>query len=235
MIRHALATACLIGLIGPAVAQSEPGAGNWTTYRNERFGFSLSYPGDVFEVERTSEAGDGVVLRAPDSDARLLAGALINSDRHTLASYQQFVARKSYADYRITYQPRGSSWFVLSGRSDDKIFYEKVVFSCAGRLINSFALVYPADRRDTFDRIVERVESSFSAGTKECAQGAGTEHMRQPKVAASRAPDRSRQAHHPRSAMADRIARTRGHDVLVIMRRVQPPYDYKVVRGYASR
>lgn len=70
--------------------------------------------------ERTSEAGDG-----------------------TIASYQEFVARKSYADYQIHYRPRGNTWFVLSGEGNGKIFYEKVVFSCGGRLINSFALMPP--------------------------------------------------------------------------------------------
>lgn len=42
------------------VVGAETGRGffgsDWTVYRNERFGFSLSYPADVFEVERTSEA-----------------------------------------------------------------------------------------------------------------------------------------------------------------------------------
>jgi lipoprotein-anchoring transpeptidase ErfK/SrfK len=38
-----------------------------------------------------------------------------------------------------------------------------------------------------------------------------------------------------RSAVADRIARERGHDVLVVLRRTTPPYDQMVVRGYVSR
>jgi hypothetical protein len=35
--------------------------------------------------------------------------------------------------------------------------------------------------------------------------------------------------------MSDRIARQRGHDVIVVLRRSSPPYDYKILRGYASR
>jgi hypothetical protein len=38
-----------------------------------------------------------------------------------------------------------------------------------------------------------------------------------------------------RSALVDRIARARGHDVLVVLRRKTPPYDQIVVRGYASQ
>jgi hypothetical protein len=39
----------------------------------------------------------------------------------------------------------------------------------------------------------------------------------------------------PRSAFADRIARQRGYDVIVVLRRTTPPYDRRVVRGYVSR
>jgi len=233
----------LLGTLAPTSAQEASPGASWQPYRNERFGLSLSYPADVFQIERTSEAGDGVVFVARGVDARLLVGALPNSDRQTPASYQEFIARRSYADYQIHYRPRGSNWFVLSGEGNGKIFYEKVMFSCGGRLINSFALMYPADQRHIFDPIVERVEDTFRPGTRECQQGASTKDKGS-RRAKSMAPRYSRQARatrqdratrYPRSALANRIARARGTDVLVIMRRAGPPYDYKVVRGYASR
>ena len=34
---------------------------------------------------------------------------------------------------------------MLSGEGNGKTFYEKVMFSCGGRLINSFAMLYPTD------------------------------------------------------------------------------------------
>jgi len=237
-MRHLVTMLVLLGImLGPASAQEPAANAGWQPYRNERFGLSLSYPADVFQIERTSEAGDGVVFVARGMDARLLVGALPNSDRQTTASYQEFIARRSYADYQIHYRPRGSSWFVLSGEGNGKIFYEKVMFSCGGRLINSFALIYPADQRHIFDPIVERVEDTFRPGTNGCQQGASVKDERR-HHAKSVGPRSSRQARaprYPRSALADRIAKARGTDVLVIMRRAGPPYDYKVVRGYASR
>jgi hypothetical protein len=207
----------------PLAAQETLNSGGWLSYRNEQFGQSLSYPGEVFQIERTSEAGDGVVFGARDTDARMLVGALPNSDRHTVVTYQDFVARKSYAAYRIHYRPRGNTWFVLSGEGDGKIFYEKVVFSCGGRLINSFALIYPAADRRIFDPIVERVEDTFRAGTAGCHEGADLTPRKRlahtkasPRVKDSRATRRL-----PRAAF--------------VLRRAGPPYDYKVVRGYASR
>jgi mannose-6-phosphate isomerase-like protein (cupin superfamily) len=221
----------------PLSAQQVVSPGGWQSYRNERFGLSLSYPGEVFQLERTSEAGDGVVFRARGTDARMLVGALPNRDRHTVATYQNLVARKSYAAYQIHYRPRGNTWFVLSGEGDGRIFYEKIVFSCGGRLINSFALIYPAADRQTFDPIVERVEDTFRAGTAACDQGADLtprKRLAHTKTA-PRVMDRRTTRRLPRAAFADRIARSRGTDVLVVLRRAGPPYDYKVVRGYAAR
>ena len=39
---------------------------------------------------------------------------------------------------------------------------------------------------------------------------------------------------HARVEWADRIARRRGRDVIIVLRRVGPPYNYRMVRGYAS-
>ena len=35
------------------------------------------------------------------------------------------------------------AWFVLSRENHQNVFYEKVMFSCGGRVISSFALIYP--------------------------------------------------------------------------------------------
>ena len=43
----------------PAWASSSDG---WTVLRNERFDFRLEYPAGLFRPDRTSKAGDGMVL-----------------------------------------------------------------------------------------------------------------------------------------------------------------------------
>ena len=121
------------------------------------------------------------------------------------------------------------------------------MFSCGGRLINSFAMIYPVAQRQIFDPIVERVENTFRPGN-DCERAGlspGPPKRQETKVPraaappppekrlASRKPPR-RQETGERSALADRIARARGQDVYVVLRRATPPYDRKVVRGYAS-
>jgi hypothetical protein len=249
MLRIGAIGAVVLGLAAAAgagnLAALEAKAGEWTRYHNERFGFGLEYPANLFRVERTTEAGDGRVFAAREGEARLLVGALANDDRHSAKSYQDFLARTSYADYKITYRPLGDDWLVLSGEADGKIFYEKAVFSCGGQLISSFALLYPADKRDKFDPIVARVANSFvpgtKAGTKTCRTAPSSASVR-PAGEAKASPQRAMGASakgegrsRGYSHVADRIARERGTDVILVLRRTTPPYDYKYVRGYASR
>ena len=202
---------------------------DWREYRNERFGLNLRYPSDVFTLDRAAEAGDGQLFVSQIGDARLLVGALINESGFSPASYQNYIARKSYSQYQIDYRPLGPNWFVLSGDGNGQIFYEKVMFSCGGRLINSFALIYSANDRQAFDRIVERMEKSFRPG-QNCEQ-AGVEASVIPRAERSAAPFAGT---YERSAVADRIARARGRDVVVVLRRRGWPHDYKIVRGYAA-
>jgi hypothetical protein len=105
------------------------GAFAWVPYQNERFGFSLRYPGDVFAPERKSEAGDGEVLVGLGGEGRLLVGAFENSEGQTLASYMGSIRQKNYGNFDVTYARRGATWFVLAGQDDRDIFYEKVMFS----------------------------------------------------------------------------------------------------------
>jgi len=72
-------------------------------------------------------------------------------------------------DYEdLTYRPRGRSWFVLSGYRGDQIYYEKVMFSCGGRVVNILAVAYPVASRRIFDPVVERMEDRFRP-SRQCA------------------------------------------------------------------
>jgi hypothetical protein len=208
----------------------EATSGDWVRYHNQRFGFRVDYPADVFHVERTSEAGDGRVFAARDGEARLLVGALRNEDEHSPKSYQDFLARDSYHEYKISYRPLGEDWLVLSGEGGGKVFYEKAMFSCQGQLISSFAMIYPAAQRDRFDPIVARIANGFVPGRAPC-QASDAQSRRPPRPASPEPATPSDW----QARVADRIARDRGRDVIVVLRRATPPYDYKYVRGYAPR
>ena len=121
-------------------------------------------PGAPFEPLRSSRAGDAAVLVSRDGAAKLLVGAFANDARHTPASYQAYLTRRSYASFPVSYAPRGRTWFSLSGEGGGKTFYEKVMFSCGNEVITSFAMIYPTAQRRRFDAVVERIENSFQPG-----------------------------------------------------------------------
>jgi hypothetical protein len=221
----------LVVVISVACSAAQAQTLHWLEYRNEKYGLTLKYPQDLFIIERTAEAGDGQVFVTREGDARLLVGALVNASGLTPGSYQDHIARESYSNYQITYRRSGKTWFVLSGEGDGKMFYEKMMFSCSGRLINSFAIIYPADKRNVFSSIIEQMEDTFRPGN--ACEGAGLASAnRAPKRAQSpdRVPGDGR-----RSALADRIPRARGRNVIVVLQRTTPPYDRKYVRGYVRQ
>lgn len=230
----AIVIAVALGLVGlGGLAQAQP-ASDWVEHRNDKYGFSLKYPSEMFKLEKTTEAGDGHAFVSADGKARLLVGALVNTSSFTPAGYQDHLALQSYGKSKVTYRPLGKTWFALSGEGNGEIFYEKVIFSCSGRLINSFAMIYPIERRDVFDPLVERIEDSFharaaceralsSAPAADLGSKQSQERVRNRKQVESRAqPDRG-----------NWIVRGRAGPGYVILQQTSPPYERKVVPGQA--
>ena len=164
----------LIFLIAPLPAVARPSQSDlgWTEFRNERFGLALQYPADVFISQRSSESGDGDLFETPDRRGRLLIGAIQNRDGFTPRSYQTFIARQSYPGLRIDYAPVGQSWAVLSGTIGRTMVYEKIMFSCGGNVINSFAMTYPIAERQFYDPLIEAIEDTFRPGHQGCNEHA---------------------------------------------------------------
>ena len=156
----------LLSLATPGVVAQEQGG--VATYRNERHGFSLSYPASTFVPQPPPAAAEGRVFVSRDGNARLLAGALPNAESLNLRDYRSLVLQRSYQGADIDYAPVGGTWFVLSGIRDGVMFYERVTFTCGGRLINSWAMLYPVAERRVYDRIVEQVARSYRPGEGSC-------------------------------------------------------------------
>ncbi len=156
-------TAAALLAASPVQALSQQ-AGDWTSYRNARYGFMIAYPTALFAPDPEKESDQGRAVVSGDGRARLLVGAFEKADQTSLAAYRAFLLKESYADAAIDYAPVRDKWFVLSGTRDGNMFYERVTFTCGGRIINSWAMVYPAAERRAYDRVVERVARSYAAG-----------------------------------------------------------------------
>ena len=156
----------------PAAAFAQPDDLGWTEFRNERFDLSLRYPAEVFVSQRSSDTGDGDLFETSDRQGRLLVGAIENTERFTPRSYQSFIARQSYPGLRVDYAPIGQSWAVLSGTVGHTMIYEKIMFSCGGSVINSFAMTYPIAERAFYDPLIEAIEDTFRPGHQGCDEHA---------------------------------------------------------------
>lgn len=137
---------------------------DWATLRNERHGFLIAYPIEVFEQRGEPRTDEGRVLVSRDGKAQLLVGAFANEDSTSLEDYRNFLLQENYAGAEIDYAPMRRKWFVLSGTLGDREFYERVSFTCGGKLINSWAMVYPKSERRFYNRILEAVARSYTPG-----------------------------------------------------------------------
>lgn len=137
---------------------------DWATLHNDRHGFTIAYPAEVFEQKSEPTTDEGRILVSKDGKAKLLVGAFANEDESSLDQYRQFLLEGQWKGAAIDYAPVRQKWFVLSGTRDGEIFYERVSFTCGGKLINSWAMVYPAGERKFYDRVVEAVAKTYSPG-----------------------------------------------------------------------
>ena len=151
----------------------------WIVFRDNRLGFSFDYPSALFVAEpgdptdalkdRTSRRS-GQVFRSRDGKAYLQAAAFENTQGIGPAAYKAQVAGSTYRDTRITYDRVGDTFFVLSGIRGADEYYERVTFSCSGRLINVWTMTYPTADRGIYDRIIEEIARTFrpAEGPQSC-------------------------------------------------------------------
>jgi len=155
-----LVAAASIGLVRQATAQDL----RWTSVAIPASGVSLRVPLSIFEAMPVGNGAEGQLFLAKGGEAQLLLGGFRNDDGRSLAKHRRVLLTKNYAGASIDYAPKRKRWFVISGTMDERTFYQRVAFSCSGRLINSWAMIYPTRRKRFYDRLVERMHGSFKSG-----------------------------------------------------------------------
>jgi hypothetical protein len=149
-----------------AIASASAATAPWAIEQDSALAFKFTYPRDLFH--RTP--GDGKpsfhYFVSRDSDAKFMVGAWDNKADQTPGEFKRWLMANTGGYDAMTYVPRGRSWFVLSGYRGDAIYYEKVMFSCAGRIVNVLAMTYPKGLRHLYDPVVEQMEDSFRPSSR---------------------------------------------------------------------
>ena len=158
---------CLIVLISLGVVSSVSAATRpWAVQRDAGLGFHFSYPRELFQRTEGEGKPSFHYFVSRDAEAKFMVGAWNNEAGQTPNEFKRWLLANTGGYDDRTYVPRGRSWFVISGYRGDDIYYEKVMFSCGGRIVNVFAISYPKDLRHLYDSVVEQMEDSFRPSSR---------------------------------------------------------------------
>ena len=129
-------------------------------YMNERFGFTLIYPTDIFVTRNLSDNGDGITLYNADKSLELKAYGSWYGD-NIRGIYRDELGWAKEAGQKVTYKVLKKNWFVLSGidRKKQTIFYKKTYFR-EGKSM-SFRLEYPIVDKAKYNSLVSMISKNF--------------------------------------------------------------------------
>jgi hypothetical protein len=148
----------LAGLSDPARAAI------WRTYRDPRFDFSLRYPAGIFTPDAARSDANVHTFVSPDGRAVLRIVAAENTAGIALADLRRALMKGRYAGAAFDAAPRRRHWFALSGTRGDEVFLERITYSCDGKSMHGWQIMYPATQRGTYDELAKLVLRNYPHG-----------------------------------------------------------------------
>jgi len=153
-----------------------PNPSTWVTFTHPILEYSLRYPPQIFDEKPLESAIEGRLWVARDGRAQLLAGVIENASGMSARAYRDVLLKESFPGAKLDYAPLKADWFVISGVHEHNVFYQRVTFTCDGKLISSWLMIYPSEQAALYDRVVEGIHKSYrpSRGTNgSCSIAAG--------------------------------------------------------------
>ena len=142
----------------------------WVAYHNQELKFSLKYPADVFAHDIGSSTENVRTFVSSDGAAVLNIFTAGNITGASVARYRRTRMEEHYAGAAFENSPLRKYWFVLSGTQGDRVFYERVAFSCDGDVIHGWQMLFPVSQRTVYDLVADEVDRTYKQRTKPGAQ-----------------------------------------------------------------
>lgn len=133
------------------------GQAKYNTYGNARFGYSISYPSNLVPKGESTN-GDGQVFEARDKSAKLTVWGSHNA--LNLSFKEMYDADRNEYGNSVTYKTIGANFYVISGKRNRKIFYQKTIRS-ADDAYFTFVFEYSESKRAVYDQAAAQIGKSF--------------------------------------------------------------------------
>lgn len=130
---------------------------NYNTYTNARFGYKISYPSDLLIPQGEADNGDGQSFEGEGAKMMVFGTNLLLNK--TLSKEYQSVIKERGAR-NVTYKIISKNFFVVSGKTGGKIFYQKTMRNSQDQFI-SFVIDYDESQKAVYDKAVEKMVKSF--------------------------------------------------------------------------
>jgi hypothetical protein len=147
----------LVAPLGNSAASHPAGVAQravYKTYTNARYGYSIAYPSNLLVPQGEADNGDGQAFRSRDGAAELRVYGSQNLGGGLAGAYTEAQSGKT-----VTYKTMKGNWFVVSGRDNGKIFYQKTMFK--GDVFKTFIIEYDEAQKSVYDAVTVRIARSF--------------------------------------------------------------------------
>lgn len=144
------------------IAQGHPSAGQYKTYSNERFSYSVCYPSDLLEAQGEAPNGDGQKFLSKTSNALMIVYGSNNVLGQTLKdALQEEVGDFNAKSPRgtITYKILKGDWFVISGSQAGRIIYQKTVLRKG--VFKTVRFEYNQNEKAVYDAVIKTISGCF--------------------------------------------------------------------------
>ena len=132
------------------------GQAKYKTYSNARFGYSISYPADLLTPQGEADNSDGQVFSGEGAEMRVFGSNMLLNE--TLPKeYNALVKEKSKG---VTYKVFKNDFFVISGKENGKIYYQKTMKGANGAFL-TFMIEYDESKSQPYDAVVTKIVKSL--------------------------------------------------------------------------